>query len=71
MAYRFLVVRTGYTKYVDTDKGWILDFASDQEAYEYERAYNEMLEMLNYPARINSPDIPIKTRVENVEFEWI
>lgn len=70
MAYRFIVYRTD-TKDVDTSEGWILDFASDQEAFEYLKAYNEMVEFVGYPIRLECLDIPIKVRVENIEFEWI
>ena len=70
MAYRFIVCRTE-TKDIDTSRGWILDFASDQEAFEYLKAYNEMMEMIGYPIRLECLDIPIKVRVENIEFEWI
>lgn len=70
MAYRFIVYPEGI-KHIDTSRGWILDFASDQEAFEYLKAYNEMLEMIGYPFRLECLDIPIKVRVENIEFEWI
>ena len=70
MAYRFVAYRTE-TKHSNASQGWILDFASDQEAFEYLKAYNEMMEMIGYPIRLECLDIPIKVRVENIEFEWI
>ena len=67
MAYRFVTVNHG----VVSKCGWILDFASDKDALEYLKAYNEMMELIGYPTRIECLDIPLKVKVENTEFEWI
>ena len=67
MAYRFIPVSHG----IVSERGWILTFASDEDALEYLKAYNEMMELIGYPTRIECLDISIKTRVENTEFEWI
>ena len=67
MAYRFIPVSHG----IVSERGWILTFTSDEDALEYLKAYNEMLEFFGSPTRLECPDIPIKVKVENTEFEWI
>ena len=67
MAYRFVTVNHG----VVSKCGWILDFASDKDAFEYLKAYNEMMELIGFPTRLECLDIPLKVKVENTEFEWI